>query len=50
MGLLAWLRFPEAPAIDDLDDAAVVGLHSGIIRRKPFLRQLYVDFYRKIEQ
>lgn len=50
MGLLAWLRSPEAPAIDDLDDAAVVGLHSGIIRRKLFLRRLYVDFYRTIEQ
>lgn len=50
MGLLAWLRFPEAPAIDDLDDPAVVGLHSGIIRRKPCLHRLYVDFYRTIEQ
>lgn len=44
------MRLPEAPAIDDLDDPAVVELHSGIIRRKLFLRRLYVDFYRMIEQ
>lgn len=50
MGLLACLRLAELRDVDDLDDPAVTELHRRIIERKPFLRRLYVDFYRELER
>ena len=46
MGILDSLRLPEAKNIKDLDNPEVVLLHRNIIKKKPFLRKLYMDFYR----
>jgi SAM-dependent methyltransferase len=43
------LKLPEARAITDLDDPMATILHGQIIRRKPFLFQLYTEFYRRLE-
>ncbi len=48
MGLLDWLSLPETRGIGDLDDRAATVLHAGIIRRKAFLRRLYLDFYLQL--
>ena len=50
MKLLDLLRLPETRNIEDLDDPATTVLHGEIIRRKPFLRKLYRDFYRQFEK
>ena len=46
MDILNSLRLPEAKNIPDLDAPEVVLLHRSIIKKKPFLRKLYTDFYR----
>ena len=46
MTALDWLRLPETRDIKDLDDPATTLLHGRILRRKPFLRQLYADVYK----
>jgi len=38
---------PQVRDIIDLDDPAATMLHSEIIRQKPFLRKLYIDFYNQ---
>lgn len=45
MGILDLLRLPEHQEIGTLDDAAVTLLHGEILRRKPFLKNLYLNFY-----
>jgi len=45
MAMLDWLKLPEIKNIKDLDDPATTLLHGRILRSKPFLRNLYVDFY-----
>lgn len=50
MRLLEWLRLPEAKEIQNLDDPRTILLHGTIIRKKPFLRKLYLDFYRIFEE
>ena len=47
MGLIDWLRLPEAKDVD-LDAPSTTVQHARIIRQKPFLRRLYVDFYTQI--
>ena len=47
MGPLDLLRLPETRAIGDLNDPAVTQLHARIIQRKPFLRRIYQDIYRR---
>jgi len=46
MEILERLKLPEAKNIQDLDAPEVVLLHRSIIKKKPFLRKLYTDFYR----
>ncbi len=46
--LLDWLRLPDLKKIANLDDVSTILLHKEIIRKKPFLRQLYLDFYRDL--
>jgi len=48
MKLIEWLKLPEAGAIKDLDDPATTLLHAEIIQKKPFLRRLYIDFYKEL--
>ena len=48
MGIVDFLKLPEARCICNLDDPSVTLLHSRILQRKGFLRRLYTDFYRDI--
>jgi SAM-dependent methyltransferase len=45
MKLTELLKLPETRGIEDLDDPATTLLHGRIIRSKPFLKNIYVDFY-----
>lgn len=45
MGLLSFLKLPEAKSIHDLDAPETTLLHRRIIQSKPFLKKLYLDFY-----
>jgi SAM-dependent methyltransferase len=46
MKIIEWLKLPETSRIKNLDDPAVTLLHAEIIQKKPFLRKLYIDFYK----
>jgi SAM-dependent methyltransferase len=50
MKITDWLKLPETRCIKDLDDPATTMLHSDIVRKKPFLRRLYIDFYRQFKE
>ncbi|MCD6393924.1 MAG: methyltransferase type 11, partial [Planctomycetes bacterium] len=50
MKLLELLRLPETRNIEDIDDPSTTALHGEIIRRKPFLRKLYRDFYGEFQK
>ncbi len=45
MKLLEWLRIPETQAVRDLDDPSTTLLYAKIIQNKPFLKNIYLDFY-----
>ena len=47
MKIIEWLKLPETSRIKNLDDPAVTLLHAEIIKKKPFLRKLYIDFYKQ---
>jgi len=47
MKIIDWLKLPKVRCIEDLDDPATTLLHAEIIREKPFLRKLYIDFYKQ---
>ena len=44
------LKLPAARDIKDLDDPATTLLHARMVQCKPFLRRLYVDFYRQLKK
>lgn len=46
--MLDWLKLPQIRNSADLDEAALSMLHSQIIRQKPFLRRIYLDFYAEL--
>ncbi len=48
MKFLDFLKLPEAALICDLDDPQSTLIHRDIIRKKPFLKKLYLDFYRRL--
>jgi len=50
MGWMDWLRLPATRGIADLDDPATTQLHRRIIQEKPWLRRVYIDFYRQFVQ
>ncbi len=50
MGLIDWLKLPELRGIENLDDPAVTLLHARIIQRKPFLKKIYIDFYKQFAE
>jgi SAM-dependent methyltransferase len=50
MKLLDKLKLPELRDGLSRDDAALTLLHSRIIRRKKFLRQIYLDFYAELAE
>ena len=47
MKIIEWLKLSATRCVEDLDDPAVSLLHAEIIQRKPFLRKIYVDFYKQ---
>jgi len=49
MTLPEWLRLPETKNINDLNDASTTLLHAKIIQNKPFLKRLYLDFYKQFK-
>jgi len=50
MNIIEWLKLPQTRCIEDLDDPATTLLHAEILQQKPFLRKLYIDFYRQFER
>jgi len=50
MNLLEHLKLPESREIKNLDDPQATVLHSQIIKKKVFLRELYTDFYKIFEK
>jgi len=50
MKIIELLRQPETRNIKALDDPATTLLHAKIIQKKPFLKKLYIDFYRQFER
>jgi len=50
MKTIDWLKLPETMGIEDLDDPATTLLHAEIIQRKPFLKKLYIDFYKQFKK
>ena len=50
MGLIDRLKIPELRDIGNLDDPAVTLLHARIIRKKPFLKRVYIDFYKQFAE
>ncbi|MBA7634315.1 hypothetical protein ES703_41899 [subsurface metagenome] len=50
MKIIERFKLPETRCIKDLDDPATTLLHAEIIQKKPFLRKLYVDFYKQLEK
>ncbi len=50
MKTIEWLKLPETMGIEDLDDPATTLLHAEIIQKKPFLKKLYVDFYKQFKK
>jgi SAM-dependent methyltransferase len=50
MKMVEWLKLPENRDIKSLDDPATTLLHAEIIRKKPFLRNLYTEFYNQFKE
>jgi SAM-dependent methyltransferase len=50
MGLIDRLKLPELRGIENLDDPSVTLLHAGILQRKPFLKRIYIDFYKQFAE
>jgi len=50
MGLIDRLKLPELRDIENLDDPDVTLLHARIIREKPFLKRVYIDFYKQFAE
>lgn len=49
MSVIDWLKLPETRSIKDLDDPATTLLHAEIVRKKAFLKKLYIDFYTQFK-
>jgi len=50
MKTVEWLKIPETRCIKDLDDPAATLLHAKIVQKKPFLKKLYIDFYKQFRR
>lgn len=50
MKIIDLFRQPETKHIKDLDDPATTLLHAEIIRKKQFLKKLYIDFYKQLKK
>lgn len=47
--LLSCLQLDQKKDVTDLDDPSVTLLHGEIIQQKPFLRNIYIDFYNRLK-
>ncbi len=45
-----WLKLPGTRHIKDLDDPAATLFHARTVQCKPFLRRLYIDFYKQLKK
>jgi len=45
--ILNLLKYTESKSIYDLDDIAATEAHGKIIKKKPFLRKLYTNYYNQ---
>jgi SAM-dependent methyltransferase len=50
MNIIDWFKLPETRHIKNLDDPATTLLHAEIVQKKPFLKKLYIDFYKQFEK
>ncbi|MCK4753138.1 MAG: class I SAM-dependent methyltransferase [Planctomycetes bacterium] len=50
MRIFEWLKLPETRGVENLDDPSTTLLHTEIIQKKPFLKKLYIDFYKQFER
>jgi len=50
MKVFEWLKMPQTRAVTDLDDPATTLLHAEIIKSKPLLRNLYIEFYNQFKE
>jgi len=48
MKITDWLRLPEKRVVKGMDDHQQTLLHAEILKDKPFLRNLYRDFYKEL--
>jgi|TARA_Y100000294_G_C8405338_1_gene276535 hypothetical protein len=49
MNIFDWLKLPVTKEITDFDAPATTLLHAEIIKRKPFLKKLHMDFYNEFQ-
>lgn len=50
MPIIDILKLPEAKNIYDLDSPATARIHKQIIQKKPFLTNIYLDFYNEFKK
>ncbi|MFQ6034626.1 MAG: class I SAM-dependent methyltransferase [Sedimentisphaerales bacterium] len=50
MKIIDWLRLPETRCIKDFDNPDTTLLHAKIIQKKPFLKKIYIDFYKQFKE
>jgi len=50
MKVIEWLKLPETMGIENLEGPATILLHAEIIQKKPFLKKLYIDFYKQFKK
>ncbi len=46
----SWAKLPETKEISGLDDSRATLLHRDIIQKKPFLKNIYTDFYNRFKK
>ena len=50
MKIVEWLKIHEPRLKKDADDVATTLVHAEIIQKKPFLKKLYIDFYKEFRK
>jgi len=46
----SWVRLPKTKEIKNLDSPQTTLLHRDIIKKKPFLKKIYTDFYNRFKE
>ena len=47
-GIARFFKLAQIKDVVDLDDPSTTALHAAIIHEKPFLKNLYIDFYHRV--